>query len=149
MCHNLRNTFHLPEADWLILSVNQGIIQKKFSKMTSGKHCIYLTEIRLSQIYESDDKIKHKLCMPWQFRNIKIKIGRVGETVFWHFLTKRKLAATICRIPQVQYSVNTSFVIVWSQRILYNWKIKQQDYNLVLYNLSVKIIIKIVLKQNF
>lgn len=67
--------------------------------------CIYLTEIRLSKIYESDNKIKHKLYMPLTIQKFTNKYweGR-GDSIL-AFSTKLKLAATIC-VEYHRYSIH-------------------------------------------
>lgn len=48
-----------------------------------------------------------------------IKMGKVGETVFWHLFCKTKYATIVHRIPQALYLLIISSVIVWRQRILF------------------------------
>lgn len=68
MCHKLRNTVHVPEPELQPIQDNR----EKFSKMTSCKQYICLTELRLNQICGQDDKTEH---MPYNLEIYKEKLG--------------------------------------------------------------------------
>ena len=99
-----------------------------------------LIELRLEEICGLDTKTEHKFYMSCHFKKTNNKNSESRGKYFVTFcFYKTKCATIIRRIPQVQYLLIFSSVVVCSQRRLFKAEKSSKSYNWVsLYNLIVQ-----------